>query len=488
MPETQRMPEPRQAAPKPAVTPSPVTLNPVTLNPVALSPVVLSPGAWRAVAAAMFACGWGGNQFTPLLLMYRRLGGYSALSVDAFLGAYVVGLVPGLLLAGPVSDRRGRRPVLVAGTVASALASLVLCFGGQGAWPIYAGRLITGFAVGIAMSVGSSWVKELSRGTDGGLAARRAALCQTAGFGLGAGVAGVLAQWGPWPMVSPYAVHLLLTAAIPVLLLRVPETRPARAGGSVRELLGALADDLRVPAPARRRFRLVVLPMAPWVFGAAGLAYAVTPQLVGFRVGDWGLAYATGLTVLTLGTGAAVQPVARWLHSGERNGAAKSGENAPALRHTDVGVAMSGEAGAEIGAVGIGAAGDRAAGARTGRAPVVAMAVMLLGAALCAANAVLLSPWLAAVTAAALGAGYGIAVVSGLLEIQRMAGPDDLAGLTGVYYMLAYAGFLLPTVLAGLSSWLSYPVMLAAVAAAALVCLGLVVTGARVTEPAAAAR
>ncbi|WP_169984504.1 hypothetical protein [Microbispora sp. H10836] len=203
-------------------------------------------------------------------------------------------------------------------------------------------------------------------------------------------------------------------------------------------------NDLRVPAPARRRFRLVVLPMAPWVFGTAGLAYAVMPQLVGFRVGDWGLAYATGLTVLTLGTGVAVQPVARRLH--------------------------------------------RERGTRTGRAPVAAMTVTLVGAALCAANAVLLSPWLAAVAAAALGAGYGIAVVSGLLEIQRMAGADDLAGLTGVYYTLAYAGFLLPTVLATLSAWLSYPVMLAAVAATALVCLGLVMTGARVTEPAAPAR
>ncbi|MEV5751463.1 MFS transporter [Actinoallomurus sp. NPDC052308] len=399
------------------------------------------PNSWRIVAAAMFVCGWGGNQFTPLLLMYRRLGGYSALSVDAFLGAYVVGLVPGLLLAGPVSDRRGRRPVLVAGTVASAVASLVLSFGGQSAWAIYAGRLITGVAVGIAMAVGSSWVKELSTEADTGLAARRAALCQTAGFGLGAGVAGVVAQWGPWPMVTPYAAHILLTVAIPALLLRVPETRPPLpdATGSVRGLLTGLVADLRVPAPARRRFRLVVLPMAPWVFGAAGLAYAVMPQLVGSRVGHWGLAYATGLTVLTLGMGAAAQPVAKRLQGGARN--------------------------------------------RTGRAPVAAMTVMVLGATLCAANAVLLSPWLAAVTAAILGAGYGIAVVSGLLDIQRMAGADDLAGLTGVYYTLAYAGFLLPTVLATLSAWLSYAVMLAAVAAAALICLVLVVTGTRVTAP-----
>jgi MFS family permease len=396
-------------------------------------------GSWRIVAVAMFVCGWGGNQFTPLLLLYRRLGGYSALSVDAFLGAYVIGLVPGLLLAGPISDRRGRRPVLVAGTVASALASLVLCFGGESPWPIYAGRLITGVAVGIAMAVGSSWVKELSTGADGGLAARRASLCQTAGFGIGAGVAGALAQWGPLPMVTPYVVHLLLAVAVPVLLLRVPETRPPLpyAAGSLRDLLSGLAADLRVPAPARRRFRLVVLPMAPWVFGAAGLAYAVMPQLVGSGMGHWGLAYATGLTVLTLGMGAAVQPIAKRLQGGAR--------------------------------------------ARTGRAPVVAMTMMLLGAALCAADAVLLSPWLAVATAAILGAGYGIAVVSGLVEIQRMAGADDLAGLTGVYYTLAYSGFLLPTVLAGLSSWLSYPVMLTAVAAVALICLTLVTTGTRVT-------
>jgi MFS family permease len=384
----------------------------------------------------MFACGWGGNQFTPLLLMYRRLGGYSALSVDAFLGAYVVGLVPALLLAGPVSDRRGRRPVLVFGTVASVLASLVLSFGADGAWAIYAGRLITGVAVGIAMSVGTSWVKELSTGADGGLAARRAALCQTAGFALGAGVAGALAQWGPWPMVTPYVVHILLTVAVPALLSRVPETRPPSlraTTGSDRGLLRNLVDDLRVPAPARRRFRLVVLPMAPWIFGSAGLAYAVMPQLVESRVGRWALVYATALTVLTLGTGAAVQPIAKRL--------------------------------------------QRAAGP-DGRACVVAMSVMLLGTVLCAANAVVRSPWLAVAAAITLGAAYGIAVISGLLEIQRMAGQENLAGLTGIYYTLAYSGFLLPAVLATLSHWLSYPAMLSGVALIALGCLTSVVRGA----------
>ena len=87
------------------------------------------------------------------------------------------------------------------------------------------------------------------------------------------------------------------------------------------------------------------------------------------------------------------------------------------------------------------------------------MTVLLAGTVLCAADAALRSPWLALVAAVVLGAGYGIAVVTGLLQVQRIASADDLAGLTGVYYTLAYAGFLLPTVLALVSSQVSYPVL-----------------------------
>ncbi|MFD7922080.1 MFS transporter [Streptomyces sp. NPDC059740] len=390
------------------------------------SPGTHRTAAWRAVAAAMFCCGWGGNQFTPLLLMYRQAGGYSEVTVDAFLAAYVVGLVPGLLVAGPLSDRLGRRPLMVAGTVASVLASLVLTAGAGGPVPIYCGRLVTGIAVGVAMAVGTSWVKELS--ADPHASARRASLSLTAGFGLGAGVAGVLAQWGPWPMVTPYVVHAALTLPALWAVLRAPET-----GDRSTAPTGSVWSALRVPAVRDRRFRRIVLPMAPWVFGAAGVAYAVMPQLVADRVGHWGLAYATLLTVLTLGTGAAVQPLAK--HLGARS---------------------------------------------PGRALLLAMGAMTVGMAVCALDAALRSPWLGLVGAVVLGAAYGMAVISGLLEIQRIAPPGALAGLTGVYYALTYCGFLAPTVLAalaGFSTAASYPLMLSVVAALALACLLLVARG-----------
>ncbi len=37
------------------------------------------PGTdWRRVAALVFAIAWGGNEFTPLLVMYRDVSHYSA--------------------------------------------------------------------------------------------------------------------------------------------------------------------------------------------------------------------------------------------------------------------------------------------------------------------------------------------------------------------------------------------------------------------------
>ena len=119
---------------------------------------------------------------------------------------------------------------------------------------------------------------------------------------------------------------------------------------------------------------------------------------------------------------------------------------------------------------------------RTARAVLAAMLVMVVGVLASAVNSVLLLPWLGLVAAVVLGAGYGIALVSGLQEVQRIAEPADLAGLTGVYYAVAYSGFLLPTVLAALAAVVSYTVMLLALAALALGCLAVI--AARSASPA----
>jgi MFS family permease len=179
--------------------------------------------------------------------------------------------------------------------------------------------------------------------------------------------------------------------------------------------------------------------MAPWIFGSAGVAYAIMPQLVGDQLGDWGLAYSTLLTVCTLGAGALVQPFVKRF--------------------------------------------DRTTSAR---GVVIGMAVMSAGLVVSAVAAVVRSPIVALVAAIVLGLAYGIAVVSGLLEVQRLARPHELAAMTGVYYALAYVGFLLPAVLAVLSGVASYSILLGCLALVALAGTAVIIRHSRRDLPEAA--
>src|SRR6478672_5882565 len=65
--------------------------------------------AWLPAAAGLLGAAWGSNQFTPMLLVYHRALGLGTGTLEALFGVYALGLVPGLLIAGPLSDRRGRR-------------------------------------------------------------------------------------------------------------------------------------------------------------------------------------------------------------------------------------------------------------------------------------------------------------------------------------------------------------------------------------------
>ena len=89
------------------------------------------------------------------------------------------------------------------------------------------------------------------------------------------------------------------------------------------------------------------------------------------------------------------------------------------------------------------------------------------------------------VAAAALGAAYGMLLVGGLREIQRIAGPRDLAGLTAVYYSLTYLGFFIPAILAALGAWIPYTTMFLAGAVLAAVSVGIVALSWRRHLPAA---
>lgn len=384
---------------------------------------------WAQAGCAVFLLAWGGNHFTPLLHLYERLGHYAAWQANLLLGMYVFGLVPGLLLAAAISDQHGRKRVLGAGMVAGTAGSALLMFGLNSFPLLCIGRTLAGIGVGVAMSVGTSWIKELSAPPydstpPPGAGARRPSLTLTLGFGLGALVTGLLAQWGPAPSQLPYAVHLTLSLISIPLLMAAPETL-----GSMQRATGPWWRDLRVPAAGHRRFRRLVVPAAPWIFAAAGVAYAIMPAIAAPQLGDWTTLYATALTTLTLGAGAMVQPFVGQLD--QRTG---------------------------------------------GKALPIGLALMTAGMALSVAASLSGEPGLGLAVAVVLGVAYGVVLVAGLTRVQAIAEPYDLAGLTGVYYALAYAGFLLPTVLAALLPIVPYPASLTVITLVCAACLAAVRT------------
>ncbi|MDR6171231.1 MFS transporter [Curtobacterium sp. SORGH_AS_0776] len=367
---------------------------------------------WVAVWGAVFVCSWGGNQFSPLLLMYEERAHYSSLLVNVFLGVYVLGLAPALLVAGSLSDRHGRRPLMLAGIVSAVVGSGLLAFGPLGAGFLMAGRLFSGVTVGIAMAVGNSWVKELSQGrfdpsADAGSGARRASLAFTLGSASGALVAGLIAQWGPIPEVLPFLVHICVAVPFAVIVWRTPET--SRSGG----LPGPWWKQLAVPSAGHRRFTRVVLVAAPWIFGSAAIGYGYLPTKLAGATGTWGLVFATAATVVALGVSSAVQPLA-----------------------------------------------GRVTSLLSARGLLTAVALMTAGIAVVVVAVQLQSVAIGLVANVVIGLGIGLALVSSLLEVQRIAGARDLAGLTGVFYAAAYAGFLAPAVIAAVANVVAVPTIL----------------------------
>ena len=388
-----------------------------------------TPNAWRGVGSASAVIAWGGNQFTPLLVMYRHDRGLSLVTVDLMLAAYVVGIVPALLIGGPLSDRYGRRRLFLPAPFIAMAASALLAVGASVPAMLFAGRIVSGVAIGLAMAVGTSWIKELScppldPQADDGVGARRASLSLTAGFLLGAGVAGALAQWAPWPEVLPYLAHIAISIPLALAVLATPETR------SRTNRPTSLRDDLRVPSISHVRFVRTIVPSAPWVFGCAGVAYAVLPGLVASQVGGLRVAFSATATVVALGCGVLIQPFARRL--------------------------------------------DRPASPRgSSLALTIALMMTAVGMALAALAADRLSVPFVLIAAALLGCAYGTNLVSGLLLVQRIAEPHDLAGLTAAYYALSYVGFGAPATMSLLAPHITYVAMLSfgAIVAAATCCL-----------------
>ena len=209
------------------------------------------------------------------------------------LSAALFGLAVGALSAGPLSDRLGRRAVMVASVLLFGAACLTSAFSADLSW-LVALRFVTDLGLGAAMPNAATLMSEYC--PDG----RRASVTNAmfCGFPLGAAFGGFLAAW----MIPQFGWRsvLLLGGALPlvlsaILLIALPE--------SVRHLVAKSAPAERIravlsriaPLPASARsFSLGETRLTPDARGGLRLVLS-RPYAMG-SVMLW-LAYFMGLLI-----------------------------------------------------------------------------------------------------------------------------------------------------------------------------------------------
>ncbi|MDT9593468.1 MFS transporter [Nocardioides zeae] len=367
----------------------------------------------------------------PLYGIYAEQWGFAPITTTVVFAVYAAAALSSVLVTGAISDRYGRRPVLLVAIVL-VLVGLVVFALADGVVALVVARALHGWGVGAVVVAGSAALLDLR--PDAGA---RAGLHSGVAFNLGIAVTVLLvsldAELGPAPLVTPYVVLAVLTllGAVAVLAMREPHTQDRAVRLNVARP--------RVPAAIRPDFRFSALGvMAAW--SVLGVFLSLFPTIAAHAVGTTNLAFGGSVVAISAGVAALSQAV----------GARFAARSAAVVG--DLGTAAS-----LLLCIGAVALGD----------PVVLLA-----------------------TSAVLGVFFGLAFGASLRHLGQVVPAGHRGEVMSAFYVLAYTAMVVPTLLAGWAAtvWGAEDVLapflvLVAVACTAAGLLGLRVRGVAPDEP-----
>ncbi len=258
--------------------------------------------AYPLVALALGLAVLGTNVPSPLYGVYARVWGFSEGLITLIFAVYCLVLIGSLLVFGRLSDEIGRRRVVLAALLVISVGSLLFAVAQSVAW-LLAARAVQGVAVGMLSGAATAALAELHPEGDRRKAALAATVVLTGGSAIGPLFGGILAEYGPSPLVLPYAANLgLLTLVIFGLWAAMPETvtRKPKAEASLRPR--------RPRVPAGIRYPFALGSGACFVgWAVAGLYIALVPHYAGALLGVDNLAVGGFPVSLMLGAACAVQ-------------------------------------------------------------------------------------------------------------------------------------------------------------------------------------
>jgi Major Facilitator Superfamily len=253
-------------------------------------------GFWL-VAGVLFLLLFVSGAASPLYDVYQAKWRFSATTLTAIFGTYVLAFLVTLLVFGSVSDYLGRRGVIAVGLVVGA-GACGLFLAAHGAGLLFAARALSGVSAGAATSAGGAALVDLQPEGSG-----RAPVVTSAAILLGLGLGGLgtsaLVQYAPAPTHLVWWLLLGVCAAAAVAVLAIPETAPGRPG-----VLASLRPRVAVPRQARGTFA-AALPGMIAAPALNGFYLSLGPSLAAQVFGSPDLLWGGLVIFLVTGTGAA---------------------------------------------------------------------------------------------------------------------------------------------------------------------------------------
>lgn len=260
----------------------------------------LSTRQAKHLAFALLVITAGVNLQAPLYAAYAKSDGVGVFATTLAFACYVAGILPVLLALGGLSDRMGRRPVMLIALVLSALGSGLVMLHPH-LVTVAGARFMLGIGTALMSATATAYMIELLQDTNTTRAATWVTASTAFGFGLGPALTSVCLMFQDTLQPLSFWLHLLSVGLALCLVRALPET--VVRSTSPKQVLQPM---LRLPYFTRSGVWYGAAILLCW--SVTGVVISVLPS----TLAKHGLSHYSGLfSMAAISGGFFVQPFAR---------------------------------------------------------------------------------------------------------------------------------------------------------------------------------